>query len=427
MKKTILIPKIKPPDVNDIVNTQLKNILSSLQQSCDLEVIWLIFQPFQFDDYQHNGHKVVDFHQFGNGIKALEYFKPDLIISEVRLSFNPVAFAIAGKKMNIPLVTITQIGTSLFMDDPMFSAKSTFRVLLSNKVLGDKKHTSKKLHMLRYIFKKYLFLLQTLYRSDFGVLKLIGFSLLFPFQILFSKENPPINKIGSGEINFCFNSHFVKRLIDNGFDKSSIVLEGDPAFDNLYSRIKNELSNIKKSGKIRILFCPTPMHEHGRMTKSQEDKIILDIINSICQNPSFELSLKIHPSTSSFKEYEDLLKKTKYEIPLYQKEDTIKLLNQNDIMLTYGSSDVILESVLLKKPIIIFKIPFLSEFNRLYDEKLMFETSSLSKLTKEISNLIEHPIPLEFFKSYIETQIGKFDGQNSERIANRILKLLQNQ
>jgi hypothetical protein len=426
MKKTILIPKIKPPDVNDIVNNQLNGILSSLEQSCDLEVIWLIFQPYRFDDYTYEGQKVVDFHQFKNGIEVLEYFKPDLIISEVRLSFNPVAFTIAGNKMKIPLVTITQIGISLFMNDALFSAKSTFRVLLSNKVLGDKKHTSKKLYMLRYILKKYLFFIRTLHRSSFGILKTISLGLYFPFLIFFSKENPPINKIGSGLINFCFNPHSVDRLTKSGFDKSSLVLEGDPAFDGLHKRLKSELPPQKKSSKIKILFCPTPMHEHGRIKKSQEDEIILNIINMISANPSFDLSLKIHPSTSSFKEYEDLLKNSQYSIPLYQKEDVIELLNEADVMLTYGSSDIILESILLKKYVIIYKIPFLNEENRLFDNKLMLETSNISDLPTSINDLIKRSFSKEHFDAYIQTQIGKFDGKNSERIANRILKLFKN-
>lgn len=428
MKKfTILIPKIKPPTVNDIVNTQIQNILKSLRQHCDLEVVWLIFQPYKFDDYEYEGHKIVDFHQFENAIDVIHKFNPNLIISEVRLSFNPVAFAFAGKKMNVPLVTIAQIGTSLFMDDALFSAKSSLRVLFSDKVLGATNHSSKKLHMLRYILKKYLFFLRTLFHSNFGNLKLIGFLFYFPFMIIFSKENPPINKIGSGSINFCFNSHSVKRLITSGFKKSTVILEGEPAFDNLFNEINSKLSPTKKSPKTRILFCPTPMHEHGRISKDQEDEIILNIINIICKNPSFELSLKIHPSTSSFQEYDDILKKTSYKIPLYQKQDVIKLLNENDVMLTYGSSDIILEAALLKKQIVIYKIPFLNELNRLFDEKLMLETSNISDIPKYIAKSIEQSFSKEDYDAYVETQIGKFDGKNSERIASRIFELLQNQ
>ena len=47
--------------------------------------------------------------------------------------------------------------------------------------------------------------------------------------------------------------------------------------------------------------------------------------------------------------------------------------------------------------------------------------------TRVALNSVEQCISKEHYQYYINTQIGKFDGKNSERIANRILKLLQNQ
>ena len=40
MKKlTILIPKIKPPELPDIITNQLKNIFSKLNEQCKLELV----------------------------------------------------------------------------------------------------------------------------------------------------------------------------------------------------------------------------------------------------------------------------------------------------------------------------------------------------------------------------------------------------
>lgn len=422
---TILIPKIKPPDVTDIVNNQLNNIFSELAKKVKLKLIWIIFQPEKFKNYTIENSQIVDFHNYSNVNQILDEFKPDLIICEVRLSINPVAFSHAARFKGIPMVTITQIGLSLFMDDMFFSAKSTLRVLFAKKVLGSVNLKPKKLAMLRFTLKRYKFLLNTLKNCNFGFLKLIAFTFYFPLFIIFSRANPPFHKLGSGTLNFCFNTHSIYRLSEAGFEKSSLVLEGDPAFDELYNKIK-EFTPKEKSQKIRVLFCPTPMHEHGRLTKNEEDKIILEIINEISKFKEFELALKIHPSTTSFNEYNELLKKSPFKILLYQKEDVIELLNQYDVMLIYGSSDIILEAVLLKKPVIIYKIPTLNEDNRLYEESIMSQKNEISELPEAINNSIIHTISDTSLEKYIEKQIGKFDGKNSERIAERIIQIIKN-
>ena len=81
------------------------------------------------------------------------------------------------------------------------------------------------------------------------------------------------------------------------------------------------------------------MHEHGYVSKKEENDVILKTIDKIIQNKNFEITLKIHPSTSSKTEYEKLLDKR--EVKIYQKEDLMDVLPQFNVMITYGASSVI--------------------------------------------------------------------------------------
>jgi len=428
MKKlTILIPKIKPPEEPDIITNQLKNIFFELEKQCEINLIWMIFQPEKFNEYKYENSIVLDYHQFNNAIDSIEKIKPDLIITEVRLGINGIIFTKAGNHCGIPVITITPTGESEFFSQN-YSAKSNFQLLMSDKVIADssKNKGPKKFGMLRYSLHRYLFLINTLKKINYSLFDLIKFFMLYPRIQIFSKSYPALHKITSGNLNICFNKHWESRLLDANFCKSSIFLCGDPAFDKLHKKIHEQKNlEIINSKKINILFCPTPMHEHGWMRKKEEYELIIKLIQKILELENTNISLKIHPSTSSYEEYDNLLKSHDLNIPLFQKENTIDLLQKSDIMITYGSSNVILDAVLLKKPIILFKNSMIPDLSRLSDKAIILECSKINDLHNFISKIVTHSISDEHFENYIKKQIGNFDGKNSQRISNMMLKLIR--
>jgi len=428
MKKlTILIPKIKPPEESDIITNQLTNIFSELKKQCEVKLVWVIFQPEKFNDYEYEDSVVLDYHQFNNAIEIIDKIKPDLIITEVRLGLNGIIFTKTGNHCNIPVITITPTGESEFFSQN-YSTKSNLQLLLSDKVLADssKNKNPKKFGMLRYSLNRYFFLINTLKRINYSLLDLIKFFILYPRIQIFSKSYPALNKITSGNLNVCFNKHWELRLLEADFPKSSIILCGDPAFDKLHQRIHQQKNlKIVDSKKIRILFCPTPMHEHGWMKKKDEDDLIIKLIKNFLKLKHVEISLKIHPSSSSFMEYDKLLKSNNLNITLFQKENTIDLLEKSDIMITYGSSNVILDAILLKKPVILFKNPLIPDLSRLSDNTIILECSKIDDFNDLISNISTRSISDESFENYIQKQIGNFDGKNSQRISNMMIKFIQ--
>lgn len=421
MKKlTILIPKIKPPTEKDIITKQMVNILSKLKDYCDLNIVWVVFQPNKFDSYQFKDNQIIDFHNYGNAIEIIDEIKPDLIFYEVILGISGIAFSKAGKFKNIPIVTITTSGKTK-STNRLLAIKSSLRLIFSDKIIADVSDESpKKFGMIRYSLKRYFFLLRTITKINHSMIELIKFILFYPTVQIFSSSYVSIHKITSGNLNICCNQQYFERLKNAGFDSSSLILEGDPAFDDIFYKINRKINSNKNSKKIRILFCPTPMHEHGWMSKKEEEHLILDVINEISKYDDFELSLKIHPSTSSYSEYREIVNKSKFQIPLYQKEDTIELLKSYDIMLNYGSSNVILDGILSKKSVIMITTGITKEMDRLYDPNVMSRCNDIKKLRQIILNSRNLVISKKYLDNYIFEQIGKFDGQSSNRIAKKI-------
>ena len=227
-KLIILIPRIKPHDVNDIVTNQLKNIFSKLNDKCNLKIIWVNFQPLKSKNKTDGIYENIDFQDFTDGVEIIQRYDPDIILIESRLGINGIAFSNAGKFMNIPVITIPgYVGTS--ENFPLwFLFKNIFRLIYSNKVLGDSKSNVRKFAMLRYFNAKYFFLLRTLKKTNLNYLQLIKFILFYPLIHFFIKTYPPIHKITCGDLNICFNKDIFQIYLKSGFPKSSIVLEGDP-------------------------------------------------------------------------------------------------------------------------------------------------------------------------------------------------------
>ena len=425
MKKiTILIPKIKPPNISDIVTTQIENILSELSNQFSLNVVWLIFQPTTFSDYSFKTYQVVDYHKYDNAVDVIDKIQPDLIINEVRLGINGICFGISSKYRKIPNITITPTGKSEFFSTT-FSTKSNFQLIFSDKVIADTSNNKpKKLAMLKYSIHRYGFLLKSLKNSGYGLMDVLKFILFYPRFQISSKAYPALHKITSGNLNFCFNEHWFGRLLDAEFDKSTLMLVGDPAFDDLYDDNQNHTNDKFDSDKTRILFCPTPMHEHGWLTKVEEDNLILKIIKEVRKYPKFEISLKIHPSSSSHDEYESLLKSLNPPITLFQKENIMLLLKEFDAMLTYGSSNVILNGILSKTPVVLFNFDQKNKLSRLNDSEVIKECNDMAELHSQLSS-IKNPVSKEILENYIKSQIGIFDGKNSQRIAKCIEKLIK--
>lgn len=420
----ILVPRIKPPEYHDIVTDELNNIFLKLKQDFKIKIYWIIFQPYEFKQYSINESQIIDYHKYDDAVDIIDEFEPDLIITEVLLGINGIAFATAGKFRNIPVVTISNPGTSGKISK-IFQLKMMIRLLFSRKVLADVSNTEQKFGFFRWAFHRYSFLVATLKKCDKNFLELIKFFYVYPRIQIFSNTYLVMHPILSGDLNICFNRHYYERLLNSNFDQNTLIITGDPAYDHIFDEISSISPLTKTSEKIHVLLCLSAMHEHGWLSKDEDDEIVLNILKTVLKNKQFEIALKIHPSSSSFHEYELLLKQIGDDVKLYQKENTIKLMNDYDVMINYGSSNVVLDVILNGKPVVMYIFNQNEEFNRYFDPKVISGCKTLSELPQLITNAITKEIKEKDFQNYVENFIGKYDGKSAERIVYHIKLLLK--
>lgn len=422
---TILVPKILPPENNDIVSNELNNIFSKLKLHFKIKIYWIVFQPYEFEQYSIDESTIIDYHKFHDAVEIIDKFNPDVIITEVVLGLNGIAFATAGKFRKIPVVAISNPGTNK-KTAKFFQFKMIIRLFLSQKILGDVSDNNKKFGFFLWAMHRHSFLLSTLRKCNKNILELMKFYWIYPRIQIFSNTYFVMHPILSGDLNICFNKHHYEMLLNSNFDKHTLVITGDPAYDHIYDKIQKKSHSSQTTDKIRVLLSLSSMHEHGWLSKGEDDKIVLNIIDTILQNPKFEIALKIHPFSASHDEYSLLLKQTSYDVKIYQKENTIELMKNYDVMVNYGGSNVVLDIILSGKPVVMYILNSNEEFNRFYDPNVMIGCTKISELPDAIKNSIKKTISNDSFTSYIENHIGKYDGKSADRAANEIKKLLEN-
>lgn len=425
---TVLIPSMRPPYIHSMEVMQIKNISDKLKEKCNLHIIWVVFQSGRINEIKTDILQIIDFKNYENAIQILDEMKPDLILIDGELSCASITFAMAGRYRKIPLVSMYFVEEFVGFKKRWFAIKSRLRLAISSRVFADVSNESKprKFKMLSFILKEYHFLIKTLSKMDYTIFQLVKFMYTYPRIQLFANSEIPVHELTSGDLNLCSIPHWTKRLETIGLQKSSIALIGNPYFDGLYLQIQeSKRTSPSKIDKVRVLFCTSPMHEHGIWTKKEEDEMIIKVIKEVLNHTELEIVIKIHPSSSSIDEYNKLLQNTNTKIKIYQKENLIELLSQHDVMITYGSGSQLLDAILFKKPTVFLDLLNKNEkLNLFFDEDVTIQCNSLNELTSKIKYSISKEVNESAYQSYIEKHLGKFDGKSSDRARDAILELL---
>ena len=107
-------------------------------------------------------------------------------------------------------------------------------------------------------------------------------------------------------IHFLDNEKTLKIFLEGGFERSSLVVTGNPMYDSIFNKLSKTLP-AKKDGTTRVLFAPSTLYEHGFWTREQRDFAVKEVVKKIVENKNeMSLVVKIHPSSSILSEYESL-------------------------------------------------------------------------------------------------------------------------
>jgi hypothetical protein len=425
---TILIPHNRLPHLHDAFTLQSKKICSDLSKKINLKIVWIIFPsipPFKKLDAKLTDEKIIFPDQFNNVAEIFEYVNPDLVIINGTLDFHNVQTFLMSNFLSIPTVSLFFRNAHLIKFSLISTIKTRFRIFFDKNNQETSDITSDITSPSVFFMSQLKSVFKTLKKAGFKRFQSIIFILHYMFIILFNSY--PTHKIISGNINFCINERMKNKLISADFDPSTVFVTGDPFFDDLkLTTINNQCE--KKLDKIKILFCPTPRHEHGLTSKKKEFHLIINVINKILNENDLEVALKLHPSSSIMEEYANELDgKIKKSITFYQSENLLKLLSKYDVLLTYGGTNAITSAILNQKPVINlnFKTDLTGEVV-FYDDNLITQCRDINFLVSDIKKTKSIHISEIDIKKFLQNYFGYVDGTSSAFASDIIINLLKN-
>jgi UDP-N-acetylglucosamine:LPS N-acetylglucosamine transferase len=399
----------------------MEAICESLKKQTNVEIIWVIYMPNKLKTpFSKSGEKILDIHDYTNALEILKQEKPDVIHAWATHNFIDYAFSLAGKKMNIPVVS----GFSRTLAQGSSTFQTNLGLLLENSVPTDTIEKKQFMKRGRFFFFKYGFLLKTqiaIKMKKFEIIK----DIFILMKIYLSNSGLPIYSKFENSLHWITGEDLIPSLTNAGFDKSKLVLTGHPMYDKIITKINLWETPQKTDNKIHVLFAPGTLAEHGFAKKTDQYEIIKKIVTTLTKDKNIKLTIKIHPSSAILSEYEKLVKPIDHNVPIFQKGDFLDYLHDSDVLVSFSATGALAEALIAKKPVII--VDFESVLtDDIIKRGLALECNNIPSLPKMINDILSsNPASEEKLQKFISDIFYKLDGKSSERISNEILKLLK--
>jgi hypothetical protein len=417
------------PTSESIIPLFFKNLLPILKKYTSVEIIWLVYTPekLNLSLYKNDqNNKILDIHNYDNVMDVLQQEKPDLIFARASWDLIEFALSAAGKSLNIPVA-------SLFMNEFAVIETSTRKITSNMKRFFQSStptdtETSKKQFMKRgrFFIYKYLFCLKTQFAINHNIIQTIKSFFIILHAILIDYKQL-YNSRFSNSVHWLQSETMIEPLIDSGFEKSSLIVTGNPIYDAAFKKIKNWKLLDSNGDKIRVLFAPSTLYEHGVWTREQRDTAIKETVTKILENKNkMSLVIKIHPSSANLSEYKSIIHKIDPSIQILQDGNFLDLLFDADVVITFGYTTVDVFTILAKKPIVICNY-----FNTKVDEASQqvpsLECRDPNLLVEIINTSLSQKISYEQkYDDFIKDFFYMSDGLASERICDSIMKIIKN-
>lgn len=426
MTLKILIPTHILPSITSILTIHVNNLLPELKKYSEVKVYWLVYNPDKINIKRNENDEniILDFHNYNDALEVLNDIKPNVIFSEPDLGFIEYALSVAGKHLKIPIVC--GFPPQLFFKHTKKKYYTfLFTRFFKSTVPTDTEETQKRI-MRRgtFIIKKYVFLLRTFFAigmKKYDIVKTVIADILitlkgFSYQGRFA-----------GDLHWLANAKWIDPLVTAGFDKSTLYVTGDPSFDSAFQKLSSIQNVPLKNSKPKILLITAAMLEHGFWTREQRDEVFRTVVSELLSTGEFDLSIKIHPSSESLLEYQELLSGISNDPKLYQKGDVLEYLKDVDVVVTFASTSSILYSVLLKKPVVIVDLLNDPIDNVFLKKGLAQECKQKNDLLPIVRNVLKtNPLTQSKIDEFTSEYLYKFDGKASERVCEMIFSYLKN-
>lgn len=416
----ILIPLHVLPNAKSAQTLFFENLLPVLKTRVNVHILWLVYTPEKINIANLNSQNstVLDIHDYRNAVDVMTREKPDLIYAHESWVFIDQSLSSAANFFGIPVFCMTFSDIVATRSFTTFISSNINRFFQSSIPTDTEQNKKKFMKRGRFYLYKYLFLLKTKFALKRDILQ-----TLFTMWKFVLTDTTDL-RFGNNVIQFLENESLLNKRIQIGYEKSNLVVTGNPMYDAFFWKQNTEKPSIKNNKKIRVLFAPSTLYEHGFWTKNQRDCAVQEVVKKIIENnKEMSLVVKIHPSTSILLEYQSIIHAIDISIPIYQEGSIDEFLENTDVVITFQSSTAEVYALLSKIPIIIYN-PFDLIGDVFLERNLAIECKESSILIQSIHQALSNHISEKNRDQFIHDFMYKWDGRSAERICDKIMELI---
>ena len=381
------------------------SVLNALRKKLNVEEIWIGAIMGSISKSDEGKIKYYNAFSFRDGNEMLEKLEPDLIMIPNSQEYLSRSLLLAAKFRQIPSVILYSGPPSSLKTNVL---KTIIIRLIQLRSFG------------RMFFKKYVFLIKTLFGIGYSWLYIIKITVKDIYLLLTSLVTE--FKSDEADLYICSNLAWEQYAVSSGINTNKLVVVGEYAMDHVYEKMSH-LSK-SKSDKTEVLLITSAVVEHGIWKPSMHEEVVTRIVKALKEQvwDIINLKVKIHPTSERLEDYRQMINPIDPTIEIIQKGDLLSLINQSDLIVTYAQSTALLEVLLLNKPIIMMNM--LNETVPYIEEKVVIECTDTNMLAHKIRDGSYSEIDKDRIQEFVKKQLYKFDGKCGERAADHIVSLL---
>lgn len=366
---------------------------------------------------QENGfcYKPITDYKTRNVLKIIKKENPDIIVTDF-CGFTPNAFIYAANHAGIPSLQINDgVTSNYFAASNILSIRQSLLKLMRRAF---------RLLLFRANPRPFVYLLITL----ISVSNPIQFVKKMTVEML--KSTYAISSY-TGGLNIAVMSSFAKDAhVSMGAPADKVFVTGQPRFD-LIGQTKFDRAHIMTglgvSGNKGIVVLATqPLG--ALWTENEREEFVEAVVSAMSEFPEKQLVIKLHPG-ERIEEYQETLDRIENGKALIcQNIDLYQLLHACDLLMT-AHSTVALEAMILNKPVITINLTGKPDLMPYAQSGAALGVYRKEDLTPAINKALHDPEVRRSLeksrKKFISEHAYKLDGQASKRVAELIIRLIE--
>ena len=288
--KLLVVTSVSPLQ-NNLRIEYVQTILEQLRKKTDTKIIWLVNQPDHIETSDTEFESIRDFHEFSNGLDAINTIKPDIILVSLWTDTIQYSISLAANSLQIPIISF--VGAKLHSTRKLEKVSYNIRRrFFSNSVPTDSTEKKQFLRRGRFQLSKFLFSFKTRLATNMGFFKSIKSIIDEIFLYVLSKQLSP-NPFPSYYL--LHNNSEIKSLIDLNLPSEKLIVVGNPLLDFIKKK-SFEYNYVKKnSNTIKLLIVTDSLYQHGVWSLKQRDIFFNNLFDKLTKNKNIYFDFKIHP------------------------------------------------------------------------------------------------------------------------------------